>query len=72
MSSPKSSNIVDPGTDADQSASDAENAGIQKNKKSTKKQNKKINKKHPEFERTYDMMLGIRTTVGRTESKPYK
>lgn len=31
---------------------------------------KKISKAHPEFELTYDMMLGIRTTVGQVESKP--
>lgn len=27
---------------------------------------------HPEFELTFDMMTGIRTTVGMVESKPYK
>ena len=37
-----------------------------------KKKHKKINKDHPEFELTYDMMLGIRTTVSQTESKPFR
>jgi 1-phosphatidylinositol-4-phosphate 5-kinase len=31
---------------------------------------KKINKDHPEFELTYDMMLGIRTTVSKAEAVP--
>lgn len=37
-----------------------------------RKKHKKINIKHPEFELTYDMMLGIRTTVGQVESKPVR
>ena len=32
---------------------------------SQRKMNREINRRHPEFELTYDMMLGIRTTVGR-------
>lgn len=35
-----------------------------------KSKNKKITKTHPQFELSYDMMLGIRHTVGQTESKP--
>lgn len=30
---------------------------------------KKIDKDHPEFELTFDMMLGIRTTVGKAEAQ---
>lgn len=33
-------------------------------KRALKSKHRKINKKHPEFELTYDMMLGIRTVVG--------
>jgi 1-phosphatidylinositol-4-phosphate 5-kinase len=36
------------------------------------KLHKKITRKHPEFELTYDMMLGIRTTVGKAESQPHR
>lgn len=35
-----------------------------KEKRALKSKHRKINKKHPEFELTYDMMLGIRTVVG--------
>jgi hypothetical protein len=35
-----------------------------KDGKPLKPKHRKINKKHPEFELTYDMMLGIRTCVG--------
>ena len=37
-----------------------------------KKKHKKIDKQHPEFELTYDMMLGIRTVVSMYESKPLR
>lgn len=40
----------------------------QKIKRKYKTKHRKINKTHPEFELTYDMMLGIRTTVGQSES----
>jgi Phosphatidylinositol-4-phosphate 5-Kinase len=39
---------------------------------SKRKKHKKINKTHPEFELTYDMMLGIRTTVGQVESRAWR
>lgn len=35
-----------------------------KEKRALKSKHRKINKQHPEFELTYDMMLGIRTVVG--------
>jgi hypothetical protein len=35
-----------------------------KEKRALKSKHRKINKEHPEFELTYDMMLGIRTVVG--------
>lgn len=38
--------------------------------KPVKPKHRKINKQHPEFEMTYDMMLGIRTCVGPLNSKP--
>lgn len=34
-----------------------------------KTKHRKINKQHPEFELTYDMMLGIRTVVSKTEAQ---
>jgi 1-phosphatidylinositol-4-phosphate 5-kinase len=37
-----------------------------------KKKHKKINREHPEFELTYDMMVGLRTTVGRVSSRPMR
>ena len=36
---------------------------------SSKTKHRKINKQHPEFELTYDMMLGIRTVVSKTEAQ---
>lgn len=36
-----------------------------------KTKHRKIDKHHPEFELTYDMMLGIRTTVSMVEAKPH-
>ena len=35
----------------------------------SKTKHRKINKQHPEFELTYDMMLGIRTVVSKTEAQ---
>ncbi len=40
--------------------------------KAEKTKQRKINKAHPEFELTYDMMLGIRTVVGKTEAQAHK
>jgi len=39
-----------------------------KERKAKHKALKPISKKHPEFELAYDMMLGIRTVVGRIEA----
>lgn len=36
-----------------------------------KTKHRKIDRAHPEFELTYDMMLGIRTTVSMVEAKPH-
>ena len=38
---------------------------------SSKTKHRKINKQHPEFELTYDMMLGIRTVVSKTEAQSH-
>jgi len=40
--------------------------------KPVKTKHRKINKEHPEFELTYDMMLGIRYTVSRAEAHPLR
>jgi hypothetical protein len=57
-------------------ASPSENAGSNKSKEKIprhlKSKHRKINKQHPEFELTYDMMLGIRTVVGKTEAQPHE
>ena len=37
-----------------------------------KTKHRKINREHPEFELTYDMMLGIRTTVSMVEAKRHQ
>jgi 1-phosphatidylinositol-4-phosphate 5-kinase len=53
----------------------AASAGKEISRKGSKKRrnkHKKIHRDHPEFELTYDMMLGIRTTVGMSESKPLR
>ena len=39
--------------------------------KEKKGKHKKIDKAHPEFELTYDMMLGIRTSVGHMANVPH-
>ncbi len=49
---------------------DAKLAGGDKDK-TQKTKHRKINKQHPEFELTYDMMLGIRTVVGKTEAQAH-
>jgi len=41
-----------------------------KKKDADDSKNKKIDKTHPEFELTYDMMLGIRTCVGSIGAVP--
>jgi len=41
----------------------------EKERKKFRRNLKPIAKKHPEFELSYDMMLGIRTVVGRAEAK---
>ena len=56
--------------DAAAAALGAEQRG--KDGKLLKPKHRKINKTHPEFELTYDMMLGIRTTVGQSKAHPPK
>jgi len=49
--------------------SEEEKLKKEKERKEFRKNLKPIAKKHPEFELAYDMMLGIRTVVGRVEAK---
>jgi len=58
-------------SDAEYVYSDSDgHKGASQRQARARKKHKKINREHPEFELTYDMMLGIRTTVGAIESKP--
>lgn len=61
VSSPSANNTFDSGS-----------LKVKKPRKSIfkKKNDKTISDKHPFFELTHDMMVGIRTVVGRTQAKP--
>ena len=62
---------VSPSTGAAQSAGvqSSSNKSSTSRPQPTKTKHRKINKQHPEFELTYDMMLGIRTVVSKTEAQ---